>query len=57
MTFVNRTFAAALAAGLTFGTLAVTVVFTVGINDAMSLQSCRDEAIAALISSAHCEAR
>lgn len=57
MTFVNRTFAAALAAGLTFGTLAVAVVFTVGVNDALSLQACRDEAAAALISSAHCEAR
>jgi uncharacterized membrane protein len=57
MSFLNRTAAAALAAGLTFGTLAVAVVFTVGINDALSLQACRDEAAAAQISAAHCEAR
>lgn len=57
MIFINRTFTAALAAGLTLSALAATVVFTVGINDALSLQACRDEAAAAQISAAHCEAR
>jgi uncharacterized membrane protein len=57
MTLLNRTAAAALAAGLAFGSCALTVVFCVGVNDALALQACRDEAALARIPSDHCDRR
>lgn len=57
MTLFDRTIAAALAAGLAFGSCALTVVFCVGVNDALALQACRDEAALALLPADHCALR
>ncbi len=57
MSLLNRAAAAALAAGLAFGSCALAVVTTVGINDALALQACRDEARLARITTEHCYRR
>jgi hypothetical protein len=54
---VNRSAAAALAAGLAFGSCAATAVFCAGVNRALALQACRDGAALARISSDHCALR
>jgi hypothetical protein len=57
MALLNRTACAALAAGLAFGSCALAVVATVGINDALALQACRDEARLARVTTEHCYRR
>jgi hypothetical protein len=54
---LNRSAAAALAAGLAFGSCALTVVFCAGVNRALALQACRDEAALARIPADHCTLR
>jgi hypothetical protein len=54
---LNRSAAAALAAGLAFGSCALTVCLAAGINQALALQACRDDAALARISADHCALR
>ncbi len=57
MSFFNRTACAALAAGLAFGSCALALVTTAGVNDALALQACRDEARLARMTTEHCYQR
>lgn len=57
MTLLNRTACAALAAGLAFGSCALAVTLTAGINQALALQACRDEARLARLTTEHCYRR
>ena len=54
---LNRSSAAALAAGLAFGSCAATVAFCAGVDRALALQACRDEAALARIPADHCALR
>ena len=54
---LNRSAAAALAAGLAFGSCALAVCLTAGINQALALAACREDAALARISADHCALR
>jgi hypothetical protein len=54
---LSRSAAAALAAGLAFGSCALAVCLTAGINQALALAACREDAALARISADHCALR
>lgn len=56
-TTITKPVAAALAGCLTGGAFALTLVVTVGINQALALKACRAEAALARISAEHCTRR